>query len=168
LAHHSNALIIPVRPSNPIHITHKDVLDNIVVSEAVHYAPTRAIVLENTLNGMIFPLSEIANISVIAKENKIKMHLDGARLWHACAETGESIKDYANYFDSISLCFSKGLGAPMGSILVGNKEFIRKARCFKKQFGGGYVLFDCKEINRGRLNAVLYHTIYNTVSSKRN
>ncbi|CAG8555711.1 9579_t:CDS:2 [Paraglomus occultum] len=138
LAYHSGAHVIPVHPSNPIHMTRKDVMNSLIVSDDVHYAPTRVVALENTLNGTLFPLSEIANISVVARENNVKMHLDGARLWNACAETGDSIKDYAKHFDSISLCFSKGLGAPMGSMLVGSKDFIKKARHFRKVFGGGW------------------------------
>ncbi|CAG8656020.1 7623_t:CDS:2, partial [Paraglomus brasilianum] len=138
LAHHSGAHVTPVHPSNTIHLTCKDVMNNIIVSDDIHYAQTRVVALENTLDGMLFPLSEIANISTVAREYNIKMHLDGARLWNACAETGDNVRDYAKHFDSISLCFSKGLGAPMGSVLVGNKDFIKKARHFKKVFGGGW------------------------------
>lgn len=75
-----------------------------------HSAPTHVIVLENTLNGAIFPQEEIIKVSEFARKEGIKMHLDGARLWHVAAETGTSMEDLCNPFDSVSLCFSKGLG----------------------------------------------------------
>jgi threonine aldolase len=65
------------------------------------------------------------------------MHLDGARLWNASAATGIAEREYASYFDSVTVCFSKGLGAPVGSALAGSSEFIQRARRFRKQFGGG-------------------------------
>jgi threonine aldolase len=79
----------------------------------------------------------IKKISRFAGNQKIKMHLDGARLWNASIATKIPISEYCKYFDSASLCFSKGLGAPVGSILVGTKEFINKARYYRKVFGGG-------------------------------
>ncbi|KAK0456306.1 pyridoxal phosphate-dependent transferase [Armillaria borealis] len=100
-------------------------------------APTEVISLENTLNGTIFPQDEIIAISKFARSHDIKTHLDGARLWHVAVETGLSMKELCDPFDSVSLCFSKGLGAPIGSCLVGQKEYIAKARRFRKLFGGG-------------------------------
>jgi threonine aldolase len=76
----------------------------------VHFAPTRVIALENTLNGIIFPQEEIKKISSLAKWHGIKLHVDGARLWHVAAETGTPLKELCDPFDSVSLCFSKGLG----------------------------------------------------------
>ena len=73
-------------------------------------APTQIIELENTLNGSIFPQEEVIRISEYAKENSIWLHLDGARIWHVAAETGQTIKELCEPFDSVSLCFSKGLG----------------------------------------------------------
>jgi len=75
-----------------------------------HSAPTHVIALENTLNGTIFPQEEIVKISEFARKEGIKIHLDGARLWHVAAETGTPMKELCDPFDSISLCFSKGLG----------------------------------------------------------
>jgi len=76
-----------------------------------HYsAPTHVIALENTLNGTIFPQEEIISISEFARKEAIKMHLDGARLWHVAAETGTPVKELCDPFDTVSLCFSKGLG----------------------------------------------------------
>jgi threonine aldolase len=74
-------------------------------------APTEVIVLENTLDGIIFPQDEIMKISIFAREHGIKLHLDGARLWHVVAEKAIPIKDLCSPFDSVNMCFSKGLGA---------------------------------------------------------
>jgi threonine aldolase len=79
-------------------------------------APTEVIALENTLNGAIFPQEEIILISEYARSLSIKMHLDGARLWHAAVETGMGIKELCEPFDSVSLCFSKGLGKIYSSL----------------------------------------------------
>ncbi|KAG6911757.1 hypothetical protein DXG01_000003 [Tephrocybe rancida] len=101
------------------------------------FAPTEVISLENTLNGTIFPQDDIIAISDYAHSHGIKMHLDGARIWHVAIETRTPLKELLAPFDTASLCFSKGLGAPIGSCLVGPKEFIAKARWFRKLFGGG-------------------------------
>lgn len=109
--------------------------------------------MENTLNGGIFPQDEIVKISEYAKSLDVRMHLDGARIWHVAAETGTPLDVLAAPFDSISCCFSKGLGdhhvgysnimtkffqgAPVGSCLVGSKAFIARARSLRKIFGGG-------------------------------
>ena len=74
-------------------------------------APTRVIALENTLNGNILPQEDVLAISAFAKEERIKLHLDGARLWHVVAETGLSLEELCRPFDSVALCFSKGLGS---------------------------------------------------------
>jgi threonine aldolase len=106
----------------------------------VHHPKTALICIENTHNrsgGTIFPFSEIEQISKIAKEYDIKLHLDGARLWNASVATGISIKKYCDLVDSASLCFSKGLGAPVGSIIVGSHEFIKQAHYYRKAYGGG-------------------------------
>jgi len=105
-----------------------------------HFAQTRLIEIENTHNragGAIFPLAEIKTIRHLANEYHLNMHLDGARLWNASVATGISIADWCLPFDSISLCFSKGLGAPMGSILVGSVDFINRAHRYRKVYGGG-------------------------------
>jgi threonine aldolase len=101
-------------------------------------APTTVVALENTLNGTIFPQEEIERISeYVHSVPGLKLHLDGARIWHVAVETNTPLKELCEPFDSVSLCFSKGLGAPVGSCLVGSKEFIAKARWFRKLFGGG-------------------------------
>ena len=134
----SNVQILPVKGDNGI-ITAADIR-NYVRSEEYYYPVTRLICLENTHNwagGVIQPLKVIKEISEFARQNKIKMHLDGARIFNAFVETGISIKEYAGYFDSISFCFSKGLGCPVGSIVCGSKDFISMARKWRKILGGG-------------------------------
>lgn len=105
----------------------------------VHHPQTALICIENTHNregGTIFPFDEIKRISHFARENGIHMHLDGARLWNASIATGIPVQEYCQYFDSASLCFSKGLGAPVGSIIVGSDEFIHRAKYYRKVYGG--------------------------------
>nr|O13427.1 RecName: Full=Low-specificity L-threonine aldolase [Candida albicans]AAB64198.1 Gly1 [Candida albicans] len=139
LATLSQAMVHPVRPSNGNYLTFEDVLGNVTYDDDgdIHAAPTKVISLENTLHGIIIPIEEIRKISEFCRENDIRLHLDGARLWNASVATGISIKEYCSYFDSVSLCLSKSLGAPIGSVLVGDEKFIRKANHFKKQSGGG-------------------------------
>ena len=112
----------------------------VVRTPNVHHAPTALICLENTHNrggGSIWPLDTIRTIREFAHSVEVPMHLDGARLMNACVATGLTPKDYAQYFDSCTLCLSKGLGAPVGSLVIGSKDFIARARRFRKQFGGG-------------------------------
>jgi threonine aldolase len=112
----------------------------VVRTPNVHHAPTALICLENTHNrggGSIWPLDTIRTIREFAHSVEVPMHLDGARLMNACVATGLTPKDYAQYFDSCTLCLSKGLGAPVGSLVIGSKDFIARAHRFRKQFGGG-------------------------------
>lgn len=117
-----------------------DQIDEAVNSdEDIHHAPTRLIALENTHNragGTVYPIEEIRGIRKVSERFRIPMHLDGARLMNACVATNIKPAQYAQYFDSVSLCFSKGLGAPVGSILAANREFITKARYYRKAYGG--------------------------------
>ncbi len=133
----TGATVIPVAPKNDTYITLEDVQKKVVISDNVHTCPTKLISLENTLDGMIMPLEEARRITEWARQNEIKVHLDGARLWEAVVSGAGSLEDYTSLFDSISLCFSKGLGAPIGSIVVGSEAFIKKARWFRKSVGGG-------------------------------
>ncbi len=101
---------------------------------------TSLVCLENTHNragGTVYPLETVRAISDVARENGLAMHLDGARLWNASVASGTSEADFAACFDTISVCFSKGLGAPIGSALVGSEEHMAKARRARKAFGGG-------------------------------
>ena len=119
------------------HITLEDVQTHAVLSTDVHACPTRVISLENTLNGTIIPLHECRRITSWARDHGIRTHLDGARLWEAVVAGAGSLAEYCSLFDSVSLCFSKGLGAPIGSILVGDEPFITRARWIRKAIGGG-------------------------------
>ncbi len=106
----------------------------------VHIPPSRVIVLENTHNragGTVFPLDETARIAKVALKHGVKMHLDGARLWNAVMATGTPLHVWAKPFDSVSVCLSKGLGAPIGSVIAGSDRFIRRARRMRKMYGGG-------------------------------
>ena len=106
----------------------------------VHFPETKLVALENTCNkggGTFYTLDEIAAISEVCKRHNLALHLDGARVFNALVASGDAAKDYGLYFDSISVCLSKGLGAPVGSVLLGSKEFINRARRVRKVFGGG-------------------------------
>jgi threonine aldolase len=104
-----------------------------------HMVRTRMVCIENTHNhggGRIFPLETIREIERWARSHHLMMHLDGARLWNAAVATGIPLRVWARHFDSVSVCFSKGLGAPVGSALAGSSEFIDRARRYRKIFGG--------------------------------
>jgi threonine aldolase len=120
-------------------LTVEQILDDIRPQD-IHIPPTTLICLENTHNragGTIYPIEEIKGIREATKPFGIKMHLDGARLWNATIATGIPLDEYAKYFDSVSVCLSKGLGAPIGSVISGSSDFIQIARRNRKMFGGG-------------------------------
>ncbi len=103
-------------------------------------AKSQLVVLENTCNkggGSIYTLEEAQAIKNVCTDHDLKFHLDGARIFNALVETKESPSDWGKIFDSISICLSKGLGAPVGSLLLGDQDFIAQARRFRKIFGGG-------------------------------
>ncbi|MBT8380332.1 MAG: aminotransferase class I/II-fold pyridoxal phosphate-dependent enzyme [Ignavibacteria bacterium] len=107
---------------------------------AYHMPRTKVIEVENTHNrrgGTIWPIDAIVYLKNLAKKHGLYYHLDGARIWNAFVETGISPKEYASHFDSVSCCFSKGLGAPIGSAIAGSKEFIKEAYRVRKAWGGG-------------------------------
>lgn len=109
-------------------------------SENVHLPITKLVSLENTSNrggGLCYDFTEIEKIEKVCRENDLKLHLDGARIFNAIVKNNEDPKAYGRVFDSISICLSKGLGAPVGSVLVGDKAFIKQARRVRKVFGGG-------------------------------
>jgi threonine aldolase len=110
-------------------------------AEDVHQPVTKLVSLENTMNkggGSIYNFNEIKKIKQVCVENDLVLHLDGARLFNALVEPKETAKDYGKVFDTISICLSKGLGCPVGSLLLGTKEVIKKARRFRKVMGGGW------------------------------
>lgn len=138
LAALSQAMVHPVVPANGRYLTLEDVAENWTPSDGdVHAAPTKVISLENTLHGTVMPLAEIERIAAFARENGLHLHCDGARLFNAAVETRTPLRDWCAPFDSVLLCLSKSLGAPMGSVLVGRAPFVAKANHFKKQAGGG-------------------------------
>ncbi len=105
-----------------------------------HKARTRLVSLENTANrggGSCYNFTEFQRIKEVCLNNKLKFHLDGARLWNALVSKNETAKQYGEVFDSISICLSKGMGAPVGSLLLGKTDFIKQARRVRKVFGGG-------------------------------
>ncbi|MEW6653742.1 MAG: GntG family PLP-dependent aldolase [Bacteroidota bacterium] len=109
-------------------------------TSAYYMARTRVIEIENTHNragGTINPIENIKTISSLAKKHNLYMHLDGARIWNASVVTNISPAEYASHFDSVSVCLSKGLGAPIGSILAGTKDFVKEAFRIRKAWGGG-------------------------------
>jgi threonine aldolase len=116
------------------------VLDAINNRDDVHKAISSLVVLENTSNrggGSCYELDDIKAIKEVCKDNNLILHLDGARLFNALVAKQQSARDYGQLFDSISICLSKGLGSPVGSVLLGTKEKIKKARRIRKVFGGG-------------------------------
>ena len=125
------------RSSGIIHL--EEIIDNINPND-IHYPVTSLVSLENTINrggGVCYPIKEIERISNYCKTKNIPLHLDGARLFNALVKTGIKANHIGPLFDSISLCFSKGLGTPVGSVLIGSKDFIQKARRVRKVIGGG-------------------------------
>jgi threonine aldolase len=120
-------------------ITAKEV-EQLINPDDVHKAKTSLICLENTSNrggGSCYKFSEIIKIKETCTKHQLKLHLDGARLFNALVTKNETTIQYGEVFDSISICLSKGLGAPVGSILLGKTDFIKKARRVRKVFGGG-------------------------------
>jgi threonine aldolase len=108
--------------------------------ENIHIPPTTLICLENTHNragGVIYPIEEIRRINTLAQQRDIRLHLDGARLFNASVASGHAASEYAALFDSVSICLSKGLGAPVGSMVAGEKDFIGRCRRYRKMYGGG-------------------------------
>lgn len=121
-------------------ITAQQVAESINNKLDVHKAYTRLVSLENTANrggGACYDFAEFGKIKAVCAENGLAFHLDGARLFNAIVAKNEDPLDYGKTFDSISICLSKGLGTPLGSVLLGKKDFILKARRVRKVFGGG-------------------------------
>ncbi|MCU0325975.1 MAG: beta-eliminating lyase-related protein [Spirosomaceae bacterium] len=122
-------------------LTAQQVRDAINNPEDIHQPITHLVSLENTMNkggGCFYNISDIQAIKQVCVENNLKLHLDGARIFNALVETGESPQQYGELFDTISICLSKGLGCPVGSLLIGNKDDIKKARRIRKAMGGGW------------------------------
>ncbi|KAG1051163.1 hypothetical protein G6F46_004736 [Rhizopus delemar] len=136
IAYHSQANVTPVFAKGT-YMTAQEV-ESRINKDTLCGAPTKVISLENTMNGTIMPIDEIHKIHDVARANNCKMHLDGARLWNASQATGVPLSEYGQYFDTVSICLSKGAGAPIGSMLTGPKELIERARHLRKLMGGGW------------------------------
>jgi threonine aldolase len=111
-----------------------------VAPDEVHFAPTRVVSIENTHNrsgGRVFPLEQLKDVAQVAKEHGLALHLDGARLWNAVVATGTPAAVWAEPFDTVTFCLSKGLGAPVGSLVCGSREVIRRVHRARKMLGGG-------------------------------
>jgi threonine aldolase len=116
-------------------------ISEVIQPDNVYSPVSRLVSLENTANkggGCYYQLSEIQKINTLCRANNMALHLDGARIFNALVETRESPLEYGKVFDSISICLSKGLGIPVGSVLLGTEEFIKKARKVRKRWGGGW------------------------------
>jgi threonine aldolase len=116
-------------------------IEEVIKQDNVHYPISKLVSLENTVNkggGSIYNFNEIKKIKSLCENHNLAFHLDGARLFNALVETHENPTDFGQAFDSISICLSKGLGTPMGSVLLGTKEFIKLARRVRKRLGGGW------------------------------
>ncbi len=134
-----SGLLVHPLPDNKGIISAKTIEENIRPKN-IHCPRTAIVALENTHNragGTIYPIDTIAEIESVARKHSLWMHLDGARLWNAHVATGIALDKYASYFDTVSVCLSKALGAPVGSCLTGTADFIEKARRTRKLFGGG-------------------------------
>jgi threonine aldolase len=115
-------------------------LEGKIRPDDVHAVSTRLVSLENTHNrggGTVYPLDTVKAVSAWARSNRLAMHLDGARIWNAMVATGVPAREWARHFDTVSVCFSKGLGAPVGSMLLGPRDLIKQGRRVRKLFGGG-------------------------------
>ncbi|KAI9246833.1 pyridoxal phosphate-dependent transferase [Helicostylum pulchrum] len=136
IAYHSQANVVPV-VAKGTYMTAEEV-ESKVNRDTLCGAITKVVSLENTMNGTIMPIEEIRKIHNVARANGLKMHLDGARLWNASEESRTPLSEYGKCFDTISICLSKGAGAPIGSMLTGTKELITRARHIRKLMGGGW------------------------------
>jgi threonine aldolase len=112
-------------------------IENSIKPDDAHFAKTRLLALENTWGGQILPLAYVEAATSLARRKGLAAHLDGARLFNAAVGSGVPAREIARHFDSVSVCFSKGLGAPVGSALCGSRDFIARAHRIRKMAGGG-------------------------------
>ncbi|KAI4495507.1 hypothetical protein M0802_008721 [Mischocyttarus mexicanus] len=124
-------------PNNPDGSFNLSLLQEKFRTDRLHEPISKLIIVENTINGKVVPQDWIIELAKLAKSRNLKLHLDGARIWNAAVASNVSVEELASVFDSVTFCLSKGLGAPVGSLLCGNVSFIRKARRIRKVLGGG-------------------------------
>lgn len=103
----------------------------------IHFAPTRLLSLENTHNGKVLPRDYLQEARAFTRQRNLALHVDGARIFNAVVAYGCELRDIAQYCDSFTICLSKGLGAPVGSLLLGSEAYIRRAVRWRKMVGGG-------------------------------
>lgn len=138
IAYHSMASVRLL--NGPRGILDVGLIEPEINEDNIHYPDSTLVVLENTVNkggGACYTLDQIAPIAELCRRRGLRLHLDGARIFNALAATGDQPASYGQYFDGISVCLSKGLGAPVGSVLLGSVATIKKARKIRKAFGGG-------------------------------
>ncbi|WP_144946080.1 low-specificity L-threonine aldolase [Pseudomonas oryzihabitans] len=114
-----------------------DLVRSYIKADDFHFARTRLLALENTMHGKVLPLTYLAAARAFTREHGLALHLDGARLYNAAVKLGVPAREVSQHFDSVSVCLSKGLGAPVGSVLCGDAALIAKARRWRKVVGGG-------------------------------
>ncbi|MGI4737016.1 MAG: threonine aldolase family protein [Janthinobacterium lividum] len=140
IAHHARASVA-LLPGDRGRLTASQIASAIRPVGNVHYPTTRLVCLENTHNrggGSCYQWGELQEIAALTKKQGLALHLDGARIFNALVATGQRSEDYGTLFDSISVCLSKGLGAPVGSVLLGSQAFIDGCKRLRKLFGGGW------------------------------
>jgi threonine aldolase len=137
------AVLGSIQPQ-PIEMSSEGVMDLEAIDAAIkrqpsmnHFAHSTLLCLENTHSGRVLPADYVRKAQELARAHGLRVHLDGARLWNAAVASGRSPAETAEGFDSISVCLSKGLGAPVGSVLVGSQELVAEARRWRKMLGGG-------------------------------
>jgi threonine aldolase len=133
----SGAMIQPVKPSNGKYLRVEDLRRDAVLTDDIHKCPTGIVSLENTVGGTIVPVHELHRIRVWARENGVKTHLDGARLFEAVAAGAGTLEEYCTLVDLVSVDFSKNLGAPMGAMVLGDRKTIMQMKRTRKGIGGG-------------------------------
>ena len=140
IMHHARASVA-LLPGERGRLTANQVASAVRPANNVHYPTTRLVCLENTHNrggGSCYAWSDLQEIAAFTKKQGLALHLDGARIFNALVATGQRSEDYGQLFDSISVCLSKGLGAPVGSVLLGSQAFITSCKRLRKLFGGGW------------------------------
>ena len=135
----SGIQLYPVNSNNGI--LAPESVEEVIRPQSAYYMPrTKVLEIENTHNragGIVYTIEEIKKLKSVVDKYGLKFHLDGARLWNAHVASGISLKDYCSYFDTVSVCLSKGLGAPIGSVIIGEKPIIEEAFRIRKGWGGG-------------------------------
>jgi threonine aldolase len=126
--------------TSPFGIVSPEEVEKNINPDDPHFPTSKVLVIENSVNrggGAVYDLSQIAALSALCKKSGLTFHLDGARIFNALTATGDSAREYGKYFDTISVCLSKGLGCPVGSLIISSAENIKKAKRVRKMLGGG-------------------------------